>query len=132
MRFKQYIEEMAVYDGQVSVTENTTDQSVCGEVNSRLADVLSGSFFSPEIGFQTIRKVLHRYGFEMPALYDADPEGEEIVLDVDSIDESGSSTNIYIIYYLNDDDGYEFYAEVGDEDKMNELLSDEGDLEEEE
>ena len=125
MRFKQYIEEMAVYDGQVSVTENTTDQAVCGEVNSRLADVLSGSFFSPEIGFQTIRKVLHRYGFEMPALYDADSEGEEIVLDVDPLDETGSSTNIYIIYYLTDEDSYEFYAEVGDEEKMNELLSDE-------
>ena len=129
MRFKQYIEEMANFDGQVFVTENHTDDAICMELNTRLADVLSTPFSSPEIGIQNIRKVLHRYGYDMPALYGADPEGEEIVLDVEPLDEIGSSTNIYIIYYLSDDGGYEFYAEVGDEDKMNQLLSDEGEPE---
>jgi hypothetical protein len=123
------MEQMANFDGQVFVTENHTDDAICMELNTRLSDVLSTPFSSPEIGIQIIRKVLHRYGYDMPALYGADPEGEEIVLDVEPLDEIGSSTNIYIIYYLSDDGGYEFYAEVGDEDKMNQLLSDEGEPE---
>jgi len=38
---------------------------------------------------------------------------------------------VYIIYYLTDDDNYEFYAEVGKESRMEELLSDGEDKEEE-
>jgi hypothetical protein len=61
----------------------------------------------------------------MPALYDADPEGDEVILDLE--DDLG----VYIIYYLTDDDNYEFYAEVGKESRMEELLSDGEDKEEE-
>tara|TARA_R110000868_G_C10861281_1_gene761538 strand:- start:1275 stop:1460 length:186 start_codon:yes stop_codon:yes gene_type:complete len=60
----------------------------------------------------------------MPALYDADPEGDEVVLDLDN------NLGVYILYTLTDDDNYEFYAEVGIESRMQELLSDEGEPEE--
>jgi hypothetical protein len=32
---------------------------------------------------------------------------------------------MYLIYSLTDDNRYEFYAEVGDEERMRELMSDE-------
>ena len=38
---------------------------------------------------------------------------------------------VYIIYSLTDDDDYEFYAEVGNENRMQELLSDGENSEEE-
>ena len=80
---------------------------------------------SPESGIQRIRRVLHLYGYDLAALYDADPEGEEIVIDLDD------NVGVYILYTLTDDNRYEFYAEVGNESRMQELLSDEGAEEEE-
>jgi hypothetical protein len=65
------------------------------------------------------------YGYDLAPLYDADPEGEEIVIDLDN------NVGVYILYTLADDNSYEFYAEVGNESRMQELLSDEGTEEEE-
>jgi hypothetical protein len=33
--------------------------------------------------------------------------------------------NLYILYTLTDDNNYEFYAELGDDERMEELMSDE-------
>lgn len=141
MRFKQYINELTnIESGQAIEAHEPTDEGSSAidnpkirmEVNYRLANELYSPFLSPEGGIQAIRKVLHRYGFDMPALYDADPEGDEIVFELDQFGQSNLTTNIYILYYLSDEGSYDFYAEIGDESRMNELLSDEGDLEEEE
>ncbi len=141
MRFKQYINELTnIENGQAIEAHEPTDEGSSAidnpkirmEVNYRLANELYSPFLSPEGGIQAIRKVLHRYGFDMPALYDADPEGDEIVFELEQFGQSNLTTNIYILYYLSDEGSYDFYAEIGDESRMNELLSDEGDLEEEE
>ena len=101
------------------------------EANYRLTNELYTPFLSPEGGIQAIRKVLHRFGFDMPALYDADPEGDEIIFELDQYGIGEYETNIYILYYLTDEGHYEFYAEIGDDERMDELMSDE-ELDEEE
>jgi hypothetical protein len=101
------------------------------EMNYRLMNELYQPFLSPEGGIQAIRKVLHRYGFDLPALYDADPEGDEFVIDIDQYGQENLSTNLYVLYYLTDEGHYEFYAEVGNDARMEELLSDEEEDEEE-
>ena len=100
-------------------------------INQRLDAALSQNFLSPESAIQVIRKVLHFYGLDMPALYGANPEGDEIVLEIGRFGQLDMSTNIYILYYLTDDGHYEFFAEVGDEARMDELMSDSEDEEDE-
>ena len=97
----------------------------------RKVNELYSPFLSPEGGIQAIRKVLHRFGFDMPALYDADPEGDEIIFELDQYGIGEYETNLYILYYLTDEGHYEFYAEIGDDERMDELMSDE-ELDEEE
>ena len=140
MRFKQFVEELAnIESGQAEEAHEPTGEGnssvdnpkVRMEVNYRLVNELYTPFLSPEGGIQAIRKVLHRFGFDMPALYDADPEGDEIVFELDQFGLGQYETNIYILYYLTDEGHYEFYAEVGDDERMDELMSDEETDEEE-
>ena len=141
MRFKQFVEELTgIQSGQAADAHEPTGEgssailnpNVRMEVNSRMMIELNQGFASPESGIQVIRKVLHRFGFDLPALYDADTEGDEIVISIDQYGQENLETNLYILYYLTDDGYYEFYAEVGDDERMNELLSDEEEVEEEE
>ena len=134
MRFKQYLTELTnIENGQaIQAHEPTGEGSIAitnpkirMEINYRLVNELYTPFLSPEGGIQAIRKVLHRFGFDMPALYDADPEGDEIVFELDQFGLGQYETNIYILYYLTDEGHYEFYAEVGDDERMDELMSDE-------
>ena len=108
-------------DQEEMESEQSEDLS---QINFRLADELDETYISPESGILAIRKVLEKFDLELPALYDASPEGEEIVVDLDK-------TNIYILYSPTDDGRYEFYAEIGDDERMEELMSDE-ELDEEE
>ena len=154
MRFKEYLEELNnIESGQAIVAhEPSTEGSssidnpkVRMDVNYHLVNELNDNILSAEQGIQKIRKVLHRYGFDMPALYDADPEGDEVVIEVDQFNNTslfgdenwhnldlnpnvGTMTkqyNVYILYYLTDEGGYDFYAEIGDDSRMEELLSEE-------
>ena len=133
MRFSQYLNELTnaemhysqpIVSKEVPFDEIGANQSQT-EINNRLNRDLNDVLLSPESGLQRIRKVLALYGHDMPALYDADSDGDEVILDLE--DDLG----VYIIYYLTDDDNYEFYAEVGKESRMEELLSDGEDKEEE-
>jgi hypothetical protein len=143
MRFKQYLNEMenltGIESSQAEEAHEPTGEGssainnpkIFMEVNLRLVNELNQAFLSPEGGIQMIRKVLHRFSFDLPALYDADPEGDEVVIEINQFGQEDLSSNIYILYYLTDDGYYEFYAEIGDDERMEELLSDEGDEEEE-
>lgn len=141
MRFKQFLDEMNltnIESGQAEEAHEPTGEAriqidnpkVRMEMNYRLVNELYSPFLSPEGGIQAIRKVLHRYGFDLPALYDANPEGDEFVLDIEQYGQENLSTNLYVLYYLTDEGGYDFYAEVGTDARMEELLSDDGDFEE--
>jgi len=102
-----------------------TNPLILTDVNIRLLHGLNQPFLSPEGGIQSIRKVLHRFGFDMPALYDAEPEGDELIIDINQFNREDLSSNIYILYYLTDEGYYEFYAELGDDTRMKEIISDE-------
>jgi hypothetical protein len=119
MKFKHFISEMDTAEDIPSAVSNvdTTD------INDQLEDLI----LSPESGFQKIRKVLLLRGLELPSLFDLDPEGGEIVLAIDP------GTYLYFVYALKEDDSsYDFYAEVTDDDGLNEIISDTEDEENEE
>jgi hypothetical protein len=124
MRFKKYLDEMVVIENDQEEMESEESEDL-SQVNFRLADELDDTFISPESGILAIRKVLEKFDLELSALYGVNPEGEEIVTDI-------GETNLYILYNPTDDGRYEFYAEIGDEERMEELLSDEEIDEEEE
>ena len=128
MRFNQYLTELA--SGQMETNWQMDDLDP-EPINQKLDAALSQNFLSPESAIQVIRKVLHFYGLDMPALYGANPEGDEIVLEIGRFGQLDMSTNIYILYYLTDDGHYEFFAEIGDEARMHELMSDSEDEEDE-
>lgn len=123
MRFKDYLRECDCDMAQGEAMSSNIDKKTEDQINFLLDTDLDGSFSSPESGIQAIRKVLKRFDLELPALYGASKEGDEVVFDLENV-------QIYILYYLTDDNSYEFYAEVGDAETMNDLLSDEGDSEE--
>ena len=134
MKFKEYLQELdlsGVEDAQAEkaheptgeASSQITNPKIRMEINYRLTNELYGAFLSPEGGIQAIRKVLHRYGFDMPALYDADPEGDEIAFEIEQFGQDNLATNIYILYYLTDEGHYEFFAEVGDDARMDELMT---------
>jgi hypothetical protein len=139
MRFREYLAELHNIEvGQaIEAHEPSTEGSsgvdnpkVRMDVNYHLANELNDNILSAEQGIQKIRKVLHRYGFDMPALYNADPEGDELIFELDQFG-GGVETNLYILYYLTDEGHYEFYAEIGDDTRMDELISDGEEPEEE-
>jgi hypothetical protein len=106
-----------------------TDEKVREGINRHLDNELDDTILSPESGIQKIRKVLSRFGVDMPALYGTDPEGDEIVIDLEEVD---GKYYLYLIYVLTDDSRYEFYAEIVDEEGLEEIESDEEEDEEEE
>ena len=124
MKFKQYLNEMTLVENDQGEMESEESEDL-SQVNFRLADELDDTFISPESGILAIRKVLEKFDLELSALYGVNSEGDEIV-------SNAGETNIYILYSPTDDGRYEFYAEIGDDERMEELLSDEGENEEEE
>ena len=124
MRFKKYLDEMVAIENDQGEMESEESEDL-SQVNFRLADELDDTFISPESGILAIRKVLEKFDLELSALYGVNPDGEEIVTDI-------GETSLYILYNPTDDGRYEFYAEIGDEERMEELLSDEEIDEEEE
>lgn len=124
MKFKEYLKECDCDIAEGAAMSTIIDKKTEDQINFLLDTDLDSPFLSPESGIQAIRKVLKRFDIELDALYDASPEGDELVLELEN-------AYIYILYYLTDDNRYEFYAEVGDDETMNELMSDEETEEEE-
>lgn len=136
--FKNYLtEEIEVgqafdaHEPTERASSSLNNPTVMAKVNLHIFTELNEVFLSPEAGFQKIRKVLHTFGLDMPALYDMDQDGDELVLDVAQFgDEKFGSALLYVLYYLTDNGYFEFYAELADEERIEELL--ESGLEEEE
>jgi len=97
---------------------------VVGEINSLLNRELSdGLIMDVHAGIQKIRKCLYRFGLDMPVMYDFDQEGDEITFDLKQYDNENLIIYLYVIYYITDEGYYDFYAQVGDEDTINSLVS---------
>lgn len=153
MRFRQYLSELYNIDqGQAEKKHEPTNEGsssisnpkIRAEINFRLLNELSflGNHLTPHSGIQAIRKVLHRYSLDLPALYDIDPEGDELAIELDQFgivfnyDETNEFAKtdevskdpqvhyIYIIYYLDDSGQYEFHAEIVDEQGLDYIIND--------
>lgn len=145
MNFQTFLTELHnIETGQAIEAHEPTDESSSSVVNpivmSQINQFLDVQFrdrvLTANDGISRIRKSLHRFGFDLPALYDADTEGDEVVFDLQQFgtptgptptDTEGlptaSNTYLYVIYYLTDDGYYDFLARVTDEAGLNELLN---------
>lgn len=118
--FKSFLTEEIVEN---TIVESVVDSAVVSSVNDALFADLDAPFLTPQAGFEQIRKIVLRYGIDMPAVFDLDSEGDELVLDVDAYGEAPLGL-LYILYSLSDEGYYEFYAEVTDDAGIERLLAD--------
>jgi len=99
---------------------------VRAQVNTEILQYMKFGFRVPEEGISMINKALQRHGSMLPSTYRPDQEGEELGIDLMQFGQD-SGYKIYIIFDLAHESGrFEFYAEVGDEKRIAELLLDEG------
>ena len=110
MKFSQFISEM---ESMVDARDS---------INRDLAVGLENNFENPEDGFETIKTIFGNYGVGEIPLDQLNPEGDEIAVDVDTQD---GPLILYVIYSLTDDGDYEFYAELTDDEGLEEIISDE-------
>jgi hypothetical protein len=158
MKFGEFLKELHNIEVGQAIDAHETSQEnslsilnpkVLMDINQRLIVELNDLFLSPEQGIQKIRKVLHRFGLDMPALYDADSMGDEIVIGIkqfgqphgvtttgemassSEVADENSDAYLYFIYYLDDNGRYDFHAEIMDEEGLEELLSEDDEDDEE-
>lgn len=153
MNFNEFLTEL--YDietGQAIEAHEPTGESSSSvdnpiqlsQINLFLNVQFREKVLSAEDGISRIRKSLHRFGFDMPALYEADTDGDEVIFEINQfgkpfgptptnadIDLPQSNTYLYVLYYLTDDGYYDFFARVTDEAGLNELLNTSGEEDEE-
>jgi hypothetical protein len=120
-------------------TVSISNVKVRSEINLALGKELNEIILSPVTGIQKIRKVLHSYHLDIPALYELEPEGDEVVIEMNQFgvifdynkpeNEDNESYYLYILYHLTDDGYYEFYAQVTDEEGIEDIMSEDQDLE---
>lgn len=133
--------------GQAIVKHETpTDSTISisnikirSQINIMLGKELNEIILSPVIGIQKIRKVLHYHSLDIPALYELEPEGDEVVIEMNQFgeildynrpeNEEKDCYYLYILYHLNDDGYYEFYAQITDDEGIEEIMSEDLDIE---
>jgi hypothetical protein len=100
------------------------------EVNDSLSENLDKNILTPESGIQRIRSILYNHRLDMPVIYGLNPDDDEFVLSAKKIETEEVAGLVYVIYGKTDDGYYEFYAEMGNSERIEELLSDGEDTEE--
>ncbi len=123
MKFKEFLTELAMPE----VSLMARDVAIEEEINRQLEIGLKDVILSPQIGLYKIRKVLNRFGYDLPTSYVPDQDGDEVVLDI-----HGSDSLLYVLYYQTDDGNYDFYALIDDDEGIEEILSGDEELEKEE
>jgi hypothetical protein len=115
MRFKEFISEME----ETGTTEVPASLPM-DSINTQFNAVFDRPIAAPEFGILQVSKILANYGVEVPAFdFGLDPEGDEIVIDMPV------NLHLYLIYSDNDSGLYDFYAEVVDDQGLQEILEDE-------
>ena len=114
-----FISEMESMDTEPIVM--TVGSDARDSINQVLETELLNNFATAEDGFAKIRNIFNQYGVKVPMMKSLDSEGDEIALDVDA--QEGPLV-LYVIYSLTDEGDYEFYAELTDEDGLEEIVSD--------
>jgi len=123
MKFKEFLSELAMPE----VSLMARDVAIEEEINRQLEMALKDVILSPQIGLYKVRKVLNRFGYDLPTSYVPDQDGDEVVLDI-----HGSDSLLYVLYYQTDDGNYDFYALIDDDEGIEEILSKDEELEKEE
>lgn len=154
MNFKSYLTELnnievgqaiEAHEPSGEASSSVVNPVVLAQVNQFLDIQFREKVLTAEDGISRIRKSLHRFGFDLPALYEADTDGDEVVFDIHqfgiptgptptntNVDHVDTNTYLYVIYYLTDDGYYDFLARVTDEAGLNELLETDEEEDEEE
>ena len=122
MRFKDFLSELAM-PVDPSLAIDVVNEEL---INEQLAKELSSTILSPQIGFYKIRKVLRSFGYDMSISYEIETDGDEVILNI-----VGTNSLLYVLYYISDSGSYDFYALIDDEEGIEELISADEDLEEE-
>jgi hypothetical protein len=122
MRFKDFLSELAM-PVDPSLAIDVVNEEL---INEQLSKELSSTILSPQIGFYKIRKVLRSFGYDMSTSYEIETDGDEVILNI-----VGTDSLLYVLYYISDSGSYDFYALVDDEEGIEELISADEDLEEE-
>jgi len=135
MTFKSFLKEFYnIEPNQAKDAHEPTGESsssvqnpiVVSEINSQLYRELNVDGFKvAQDGIQKVRKVLNSYGLDIPALYELDVEGDEITFDIQQFDNPDNTIYLYLLYYQSDAGNYDFYAQVGDHETINELVTEE-------
>jgi hypothetical protein len=123
MKFKEFLIELAMPE----ISSMAKDVAVEEEINRQLEMGLKDVILSPQIGFLKIRKVLRMFNFDIPTSYAIEQEGDEVVLDL----LGNTDSLLYVLYYQTDDGNYDFYARVDDEEGIEEIISEDEQLEKE-
>ena len=122
MRFKDFLSELAM-PVDPSLAIDVVNEEL---INEQLSKELSSTILSPQIGFYKIRKVLRSFGYDMSTSYEIETDGDEVILNI-----VGTDSLLYVLYYISDDGSYDFYALIEDEEGIEELISADEGLEEE-
>ena len=114
MDFKQFINESHI-PGHEPIPG--LDPETVSKLNLLLLVELEKPVLTPEAGLSKIRKILYLEGIVFESMLGLNSEGDEIATSLTDTD------YLYILYFLNDDGYYEFYAEVTDEQGIEDALS---------
>ncbi len=88
-------------------------------INEKFNEKLLESQNTPEEGFAAIQEILADSNITVPSISDMDEEGGEFVINL------ADNLYLYFIYGKTDDEKYEFYVELTDDEGVDEILSDE-------
>ena len=116
MNFKEFIIEsleMESIESEISI-----DSTLMAKLNLLLMVELTEPVLTPEAGLSKIRKILYTENIVFVPMFDLEEDGDEIATHL-----VGDSF-LYILYYLTDEGYYDFYAEVTDEQGINDALAD--------
>lgn len=120
---------------------NICNRQLAADLSKNNRSLPNNSILSPEIGFERIGKILSTYAINLPAILDLGQESAEEVFEVEQFGvpygplpsgEYGTNREplyLYVYYFLNDDGFYEFFAQIVDEEELNDFLETEGDEE---
>lgn len=134
MNFKEFLSES--YGTFINQEPDVPQDQVIRLANQYLQKELTATFESPDEAFFKIRKILFRFFIELPPVYDLDEEGDELVFYLKEFQRTNNHNAIdaylYVLYYLTDDDRYDFYAEITDKENIEKFIEDGEELPEEE
>jgi hypothetical protein len=151
LKFSEFITEGGYGVPVVSLSKDKVDlakENTRNEINRNIAAELSRTWMNPYGGWMKIRKVLSMYNIFLPnVIFQDEEEGEEVIAiqqfgDKFGADLSGVVTSphepddaefyLYYSYGIGDSGFYEAFAVVTDEDGLNDLMSDDTEIDDEE